>query len=227
MINVVKLATVWAFGFMFVAATPRAWADDDCRSSCAEADLDSLCARLDWTGTDWCLSIRYEIELEDIDPRDAFELVLTPLYCGRELVDASNQVVRTSAPLEFRAHCDDDEVELEDEITVRLGETLIEDPFQLRIVGEVICRSSNKVLDDDSTCVKVGRLPPQFEEQVAVYEEPVFVGPPPPLPPPPPPVVFYRPPPPVVIHRSYFPYRGYVECHPRWHNGSVHVSVGW
>ncbi|HKQ47655.1 MAG TPA: hypothetical protein VJZ71_06275 [Phycisphaerae bacterium] len=225
MSNVVRLATVGAFGFVLFAATPRAGADDDCRSSCAEADLDSLCARLDWTGTDWCLSIRYEIELEDVHPRDAFELVLTPLYRGRELVDASEQVVRVSAPLEFRSRCDDDEAELEDEITVRLGETLIEDPFDLRVCGEVICRTSGKVLDDDSTCVKVGRLPPQFVEEVVAYEEPVFEGPPPP--PPVPPVVVYRPPPPVVIYRPFVRYRPYYECRPWWRRGSVRIDVDW
>lgn len=233
MSRVMKTGVAFVFVLGLVGAAPSARADDDdCRSSCAEADLESLRARLDWTGNDWRLSIRYEVELEDVHPRDGFDMVFTPLDCGRELIDASGEVVQLIASLQYDASCDDDDIELEDEISMRLPEELVGDPFKLRVAGEIVCRGTGKVLDDKTTSGKVCSLPPHLEAPVVVYEEPVVVAPPPPpaiiyQPPPPPPVMIYRPPPPVVIYRPYVHYRPYYECRPRWRRGFVHVDVDW
>lgn len=220
MVNLSKIG----FGMVLAAAVILTWtparADDECRESCGEADLEGLCARLEWTGSDWQLSIRYEVELEDVNPRDGFDVVFTPLYCGRELRDASGEVIQLVASLQYDARCDDDDIELEDEANMRLPEELVEDPFGLRVVGEIVCRSTGKVLDDTTARVKVYSLPPQLEERVEVYEEPVAVAPPPP-----PPVVYE--PPPAVIYRPYYRCRPLVDCRTYWDDGFVHVSVGW
>lgn len=230
MLRVIKAGSGLVLGLIVLAANPAARADDDDCGSCGEGDLESLGARVDWTGSDWELSVDYEVELEDVHPRDAFDLVLTPLHCGRELVDASGEAVRLIVPLEFRANCRRDEITFEDVVSARLAEGLIDDPYRLRVAGEVTCRESGKLLDDSTTGVKVCNLPPHFVQRVVVYEEPVYVAPPPPppviCPPPPPPVVIYRPRP-VVIYRPYVPCRPYYECRPRWRRGFVHVDVDW
>lgn len=232
MLHIMKTGTGLAFGLFLLTATPSARADDDdCRSG-AEGDLESLRARLHWTGSDWNLAIRFEVELEDVHPREVFELILTPLHCGREMADPSGEAVRWVVPLDYRASCDDDEVELEDEVNMRLPPELVDDPFRLRVCGEIICRESGKVLDDTTTCVKVCSLPPPpVVEHVEIREEPIAVYPPPPpqviYAPPPPPVVIYRRPPPVVVYRPYYHCQPFVDCRAYWRDGFVHVGVGW
>lgn len=232
MLRVLKSVLLVVIGTIALAVSPSAMADDHHRSK-AEGDLESLSARLDWTGAEWALSIHYELEIEDFDLRDTFELVLIPLESGGELVNRSGEVVRMVVPLDVRVSHDDDEAEFEDEVVIRLPAELIGDPFGVRVGAELIWLDTGKLLDDKSTRVKVYRLPLQVVQHVEIREVPVRVIPPPPPPvvvvqPPPPPVVVYRAPPTTVIYRSYSPCYSYWDCGPGYPYRSFYIDIrGW
>lgn len=244
------MAVIAIIGLSIAIPTPAAQADDRCgrQERCdhddADADIESIKASLDWAEGEWCLSVRFEVELEDFRSCDAFDLVVTPLHRGQPLADPAGQTLGMAAPLPIADRCDDDdddEVELDDGVSMRLAEGLICDPHCVKVFVEVVNRATGRVLDDDTVRVRVRSAPHHVEvhKRVEVWESTSYSYPPP-APDYPPSAADYPPPPvhaapPVVINEP--PLRcGCPSCNrPRRHvHGHVcggceygHFSVRW
>ncbi len=152
----------WMCGF---AATPAALADDGPRSSRArsadvDVDIDALdaWARFDSQGA--IVFVRYEVDvdIEDGEGHDAFDLVLTIYENNRLLVDGQGEPVGTIIPLDqpTRQEVDDDEAKLE----FRGRAVLHLPPYErflapLVVRAEVRCAHDGDVMDSKSEEVEV------------------------------------------------------------------------
>ncbi len=213
---------VWAAIFLLASSTVQA--GDDCDRRCKQrrpkGDVESLKAKLDWRDGEWFLHIRYKLEIKYAHSHDAIELVFTPTECGHALADGDGRLISLAVSTPVAGNpCDDDKIKFRDEVTMRLPDGLMRDPCRLRVRAELIDRNRNRLLDDESTKVKLCRVPcevvavnVQYETRYEVYS------------PPPPPVVYVEPvpvfyPPPVIYHHYVRSYRPVYNSGPRFYPG--------
>jgi len=128
------------------------------RRSHADADIESIDARLRYVGGAWRLNIRYEIEIEDASRRDRFDLVLSVVEQGRRLRDRHGRPMTIVIPLDRPTKVDDDEIEFERSITLRIPAGAIDRPSRLRVIAKVVEARSGRVLDRDKESVEVRRV---------------------------------------------------------------------
>ena len=217
---------------VFFLASSAARAGDDCDRDCKRrpsGDVESLNAKLDWRDGEWLLHVRYKLEIEDAQNSDRFDLVLIPTEGDHALADRDGQSISLAVSLPVsEADCDDDEMEFRDEVTMQIPEGLIGDPYRVRVRAELVDRSRDKLLDDDSTKVKVCSLPCEVVE-VSVRHEVRYEEYPPP------PVVYVEPapvycPPPIVYHRYVRECAPVYDCGPRYYPGrsfGFRADFGW
>lgn len=127
----------------------------------ADADIDSLTARIEFADGQWALAVRFDIEIEDARRGDRFDLVLT-LADGRcDLRDQLGRPITVVVPLLQPVSIEDggEEIRFRDEVVVNLPDGVFARPDRLRLHARVISANSGRSLDDDTTSVKSIRHP--------------------------------------------------------------------
>lgn len=148
--NGAATAILLTLGLCGTAAT----ADHERDRKRPDADIDSLRADI-WSGHgEWLLRVRYEIEIEDFRPGERFELVLHLTERGRRLVDRKGRVIEIVVPLDRPTEVDDDELEFEDVLTVRLPARVLSNPKRLRIHAAVVSAGGVRPLDHKDRSVR-------------------------------------------------------------------------
>jgi hypothetical protein len=123
----------------------------------ADAEIDSLQARLVRLHRQWRLQVRYEVEIEDASPGARFVLVLGATEHGRPLLDRSGRPLTITVPLVDPTDVDGDELEFENTVSLRLMPNAFRDVRGLRLRAKVVCLQSGRTLDREDTAIKVAR----------------------------------------------------------------------
>ncbi len=120
----------------------------------SEADIDSLRGELYHARREWRLRIRYEVEIEDALPFEQFELQVRVYERGRPVLDMRRRPLVIVLPLRYPTDVDDDELEFEDRVTVRLPYDAVCNPKRLKLEALVVRLNDGRVLDDSRRSVK-------------------------------------------------------------------------
>jgi len=120
----------------------------------AEVDIESLKARLHRTYDRWALHVRYEVEIEDDNPSERFDLVLRVTEHGRELRDQWGQTLRFAVPLDRPAVVHSDEIEFKRGLDLHLPDGSFRGPEHLRIWAKVVRRQDSRVFDRKDKSIK-------------------------------------------------------------------------
>ena len=119
-----------------------------------DVDIDSLKSEL-WYGRSGPeLHVRYEVEIEDASPYDAFDLVLHVTERGRRVTDHHGRPITFILPLQYPSDVDDDEIEFRDRVVLRLIGGRIHNAKRLRLHAEVVRRGTQRALDHKDTSVR-------------------------------------------------------------------------
>lgn len=104
-----------------------------------EIDIDSLDLDVRRPNADeFKLELDYEIELEEVDLRDSFELVLIFTEAGNLLADVDGEPLEIVVPLEGPTDADDDELEFEGELVFYVPVEYVHDPDDIRVEALVV-----------------------------------------------------------------------------------------
>lgn len=215
-------------GFVLVAfvltAGAAVHAGDDrercCKHREPKGDVKSLKATLDWRDGQWNLHVRYKLEIKKSHPGDVFDLVLTPTECGRSLADQDGREISLAVAVSGSGNCcDDDKIKFCNAVSMQLPDGSICDPYRVRVRAELVDRTRNRCMDDESTKVKVCSVPCQIVS-VSVRHETHYGL----CAPQPPAVVYVAPapvicPPPIVHYQYARVYRPVYDCGPRFYRG--------
>jgi hypothetical protein len=114
-----------------------------------DVDIEDLDADIRWDGQKWSFRVEYDVEIENVAPGEAFDLVLN-------VIDRTGRVqpIQIVVPLVTPSEIDDDELEYESSVIARFDPTLVSDPKKLRVRAEVVPRGGGVVLDHEETSVK-------------------------------------------------------------------------
>lgn len=80
-----------------------------------DVDIDDLDAEIRWDGQKWSLRVKYEVDIENAAPGEAFDLVLNLVSRS-----GSGQPVQIVVPLVTPSEVDDDEFEYKSILLARL-----------------------------------------------------------------------------------------------------------
>ena len=119
-----------------------------------DVDIDSLRGELRYGRSGPELYVRYEIEIEDASPYDAFDLVLHVTEHGRRVTDHHGRPITFILPLQHPSDVDDDEIEFRDRAVLRLIGGRIRNVRHLRLHAEVVRRGERRTLDHKDTSVR-------------------------------------------------------------------------
>jgi hypothetical protein len=124
-----------------------------------EADIESLSGSLQYVRGNWQLGVRYDVEVEDANRRDRFNLAMTVLERGRPLLDRWGRPVTIVVPLDRPTKIERDEITFNRQATIRLPDGSIGNPKQLRLVAKVIRADNGRVLDQEEESIKFRQGP--------------------------------------------------------------------
>ncbi len=123
----------------------------------ADADIDSLKARLVRLHRQWRLQVLYKVEIEDASPGERFVLVLGATERGRPILDRSGRPLTITVPLVDPTKVERDEVEFENTVSLRLMPNSFRDVRGLRLRAKVVSVRNGRVLDREDTSIKLAR----------------------------------------------------------------------
>lgn len=148
--NGTATAMILTLGLCGTAAT----ADHERNRKRPDADIDSLRADIWYGRGGWLLRVRYEIEIEDFRPGERYELVIRLTERGCKLVDRKGRPIEIVVPLDRPTEVDDDELEFEGVLTVRLPARVLSNPKRLRIHAAVVPEGGVRPLDRKDRSVR-------------------------------------------------------------------------
>jgi hypothetical protein len=116
-----------------------------------KADVDSLSARLYYTGNEWELVVQYKVETKRA-PVGYCELAL-------DLTDRDHITppLRVTIPLERPTKYKKDKLTYAGQTSIRLANEHVRDPKRLRLYGYAVVVGGGPMLDRKSTSVRVGK----------------------------------------------------------------------
>ena len=156
--NSIRFLPAWAMALTLVLLQPPASADERHRPhSRLDVDFDSLKAELFRVEGEWLLEVRYEVEIEDYNPGDRFELIFYVAQRKQVLLDDERRRIEYVIPLDNPTDVDDDELEFEQQVTLTLPEGAFRNPRRLKLHALVVYQGQHEALKHKDRSIKFKR----------------------------------------------------------------------